>query len=384
MVPAVSSSKLLARNEANRRVYVAYVDQTARFKQPVPPLPTPPTPTIPDSYDAQPSLPPMDASFPHLLAMFQSGANGQTGQFHRVLAYLGVPTPFAHFTVQADPDYTGAAGQHWFHQPFNGIATYREPGRINLNTISSSDVFMGLLNFHPGLATADYVAEVRRQPPRRFDYGHDDQPGLSEPLHASLPHRGRGLAYAAFGRRDDAAFPKREIDATLMREDPSPDPSVQGPNLNIPGRPLFQVDDLTMSTTASNPPYPPPALPATPDQFQNAAMDYNRSPYFRYQGLQKLAGTTTTHSNVFAIWITVGYFEVTPATPTQLKATDALGNTGTIYPDGYQLGQELGADTGDVVRHRAFYIFDRSLPVGYIRGQDVNTAKAFLLQRYIE
>ena len=108
------------------------------------------------------------------------------------------------------------------------------------------------------------------------------------------------------------------------------------------------------------------------------------SPYFRYQELQKLAGTTTTHSNVFAIWITVGYFEALPA-PTQANGQpllDALQHP--IYPDGYQLGQELGADSGDVTRHRAFYIFDRSLPVGYIRGQDVNTKNGFLLQRYIE
>jgi len=101
-------------------------------------------------------------------------------------------------------------------------------------------------------------------------------------------------------------------------------------------------------------------------------MDYNRSSYFRYQAIQRLAGATTTHSNVFAIWITVGYFEVMP------HAVD------TAHPDGYQLGAELGSDTGDVTRHRAFYNFDRSLPVGYIRGQDVNTDKAFLLKRFIE
>ncbi len=31
-----------------------------------------------------------------------------------------------------------------------------------------------------------------------------------------------------------------------------------------------------------------------------------------------------------------------------------------------------------------FFIFDRSLPVGFIRGQDINVDKAFLLKRFIE
>ena len=42
-------------------------------------------------------------------------------------------------------------------------------------------------------------------------------------------------------------------------------------------------------------------------------MDYNRNPSFRYQALQKLGSVVSNHSNVFAVWITVGYFEVTPA-----------------------------------------------------------------------
>ena len=117
-----------------------------------------------------------------------------------------------------------------------------------------------------------------------------------------------------------------------------------------------------------------PAANATPDQFPLAAMDYNRGANFRYQLMQKLGSTASTHSNVFAIWITVGYFEVMPAP----NGADAG------HPDGWQLGQEVGADTGDVTRHRAFFIFDRSLPVGFVRGQDINSDKAFLLKRFIE
>ena len=371
LVPAVSSSKLLARNDANPRKYYGYVDQSARpGTDSFTPTPSPPNPNLPP-------MGPLNSSYPHLLGMFQSGPVGQSAQFYRVLSYLGVPTPFAHFTVQANPDYTylpntQGPGPHWFNQPFNGIPTYREPGRINLNTISSSDVFMGLLNFHPGLANANMWQKFVES--RRGDTNTDMTINPALPSRFMRPFRSAGGFWLTPPTADGKpAFPGREIDATMMREDPT-----------VPGRPLLQVDDVSMQTTTSNAGGTPEKFGADVTAYQPyglASTDFNRNPYFRYQGLQKLAGTTTTHSNVFAIWITVGYFEVTPATnPNAVDPNTKM----PIYPDGYQLGQELGADTGDVVRHRAFYIFDRSLPLGYIRGQDVNTAKGFLLQRFIE
>jgi len=55
-----------------------------------------------------------------------------------------------------------------------------------------------------------------------------------------------------------------------------------------------------------------------------------------------------------------------------------------MFPEGYQLGPELGSDTGEVKRHRAFYVFDRSIPVGFERGRNNNVEDAILLQRFIE
>ena len=76
-----------------------------------------------------------------------------------------------------------------------------------------------------------------------------------------------------------------EIDATIL----------QGmiPILrNYPNRPLFQFDSTV--AIASN--------------YNNADLN----PYFRYQALTRLGNLVTTRSNVYAFWITVGYFEVTP------------------------------------------------------------------------
>ena len=102
----------------------------------------------------------------------------------------------------------------------------------------------------------------------------------------------------------------------------------------------------------------------------------DRNPYFRYQGLQKMGGIFTTRSNCFAVWITVGYFEVedSPFTP----KIDAA------HPDGLVLGQEVGADSGEVVRHRSFFIIDRSIPVGFMPGSRLNTDDCVLVRRLIE
>jgi hypothetical protein len=62
----------------------------------------------------------------------------------------------------------------------------------------------------------------------------------------------------------------------------------------------------------------------------------------------------------------------------------ALALYNTVYPDGYQFGRELGSDTGEVERHRGFYMIDRTRPVAFKPGEDVNVNEAILLRRRIE
>jgi hypothetical protein len=115
--------------------------------------------------------------------------------------------------------------------------------------------------------------------------------------------------------------------------------------------------------------------------------DGTRNAYFAYQGLDHVTGKVTTHSNVYAVWITAGYFEVTPWYGVSAAGTPNTAGPqvfDTAHPDGYQLGAELGSDTGQVERHRAFYIIDRSVPVGYQHGLDNNVNNAVLLKRFIE
>ena len=118
--------------------------------------------------------------------------------------------------------------------------------------------------------------------------------------------------------------------------------------------------------------HPPSGNPLFINRSQHDCNHTERNPYFRYEGIRYLGNLVTTHSNVFAVWITVGYFEVQPDTNVP------------INPDGYQLGQEIGGDQGDIRRHRAFYIIDRTIPVGFELGINHNVDDAIILRRFIE
>ncbi|MDO5565676.1 MAG: hypothetical protein Q4G59_03390, partial [Planctomycetia bacterium] len=118
--------------------------------------------------------------------------------------------------------------------------------------------------------------------------------------------------------------------------------------------------------------------------------------------LQRLSNLTTTRSNVFAAWITTGYFEVEPVNPGEnMPKYDPDGNEITreklanaaykyyyyykaIYPDGCTYGKELGLEDGKTKRHRSFFLIDRSIPVDFRRGQSLNWKDAVLLHRQIE
>ena len=80
----------------------------------------------------------------------------------------------------------------------------------------------------------------------------------------------------------------------------------------------------------------------------------------------------TGRSNVFGIWVTMGYFEVAATPPS------------SVNPAGYQLGQEVGADRGDIRRHRAFYMIDRSIPAAFEPGENHNVDKTIILRRIID
>ena len=118
------------------------------------------------------------------------------------------------------------------------------------------------------------------------------------------------------------------------------------------------IDGTLLRTALSN-----AQNPLYGNAFDDPHRDTSRNSYFAYQAIQRLPNLLTTRSNVYAIWITLGFFEV-----------DRFG----------RLGPELGIETGEVKRHRAFYIIDRTIPVAYETGENHNVDNCVLLRRFIE
>jgi len=360
-VPFVSSGKLLKRGYFSLYRNGTPYNLSGGTPEAIPPA-------VPD---------PFTSPFGHLLNYFDSQqltASGASSlQLHRLLEYVTVPSRFVGTEIQASFSATSNPNdfRYRFHPPFNWIPAYREPGKVNLNTISSERVWNGLMNQWQFPGTADWIEFLKS---RR---GVKSVPGTTNAVQAMLevrpdypsrfenPFRSYAGSYLVPPVKETSggglqALEKnidRQVNATVLRSRPDPTGSLH--------RPLFAIENAAAGGNPANSPLP-----------QNA----ERHAFYRYGNMQRLSSMTTNRSNVFAAWITVGFFEVEPISGySSLSAQQK-----EFYPDGYRLGQELGMDTGEVRRHRAFYIFDRSLPVGFVRGHDVNFDKGVLMRRFIE
>jgi hypothetical protein len=310
--------------------------------------------------------------FGHLLNYFNSDASSNKApNMANILEYLCVPSPFTGTETVLNPkkfewdwnqanQYAGEststtpnsagvgtepAGTAGLHPPFNTVSNHRDPGRVNINTVAFPQVWNAILGGTGEAGPGPTFNNVRdsRQGYTGGAYAFDN----SYPSIFSNPFRSAAGA-------DMVPIPSlaltRPVNATLWRA------GGVRPAINTNAQPLLAQN--------TNP--------------QQAYNSNQRNSYFYFQPLDRLTSKLTTHSNVYAVWVTVGYFEVSaaPAAP----AAPAIDP----WPDRYQLGQELGSDTGEIERHRSFYIIDRSIPVGFERGQDLNSNDTVLLKRFIE
>ena len=138
------------------------------------------------------------------------------------------------------------------------------------------------------------------------------------------------------------------MNRSLLRQDPEQ-----------AGRPFLAFDQTGALNSTSN---------------VGEANQPDRNAYFRYNVLQKLGSTVSTRSNVYAVWITEGYFEVQPVPPPMNAAQQQQWPL--IYPDGYTVGQQFGIETASTVRHRGFISSTARSPVGFQRGQNNNVDNA--------
>lgn len=316
------------------------------------------------------SMPPV--VIPPATATPQLAANLQ-----RIFDFVEVPSPFAGTEqVFSDTDFNGgvpAVQTLGYSFPYNTLSKLRDPGRINLNMVYEPSVIQGIFQLDPsGTFTRSPVNVLNRISSTRQGFVANSADTTVDPLGIPLPinknyptwtanpFRASGASELAarFPATPSATEPltrKDPVEATFLRREFPPIPTP----FPIPGDqpPLFR----SMSEEAY--------AGVNPNlEFR----DETRNPYLRYQPLQKIGNIASTQSNVYAIWITVGYFEATPVTADEGRR------------DGLRIGQEIGADgSTNIKRNRSFYIIDRSVPVAFEPGKRHNLERTIMLRRQI-
>lgn len=256
-----------------------------------------------------------------------------------LLDFVAIPSRFAglYTTVPNTALNTFALTALGFNNyPISQISHYREPGRINLNTITDPSAWRAMFGALDALGTisvngpADPDVDQAAAPPNL-----DRLPRWAETLFGPSRQQGGGGPVPPVAPSGSPALSLRDFFRNIPDRPPSDDPN------RAPSR-AARTGGFLDSYTGPN----------------NAHRDTSRNVYFRYRTMSDLAERVTTRSNVFAVWVTVGYFDVTnPAAPVEVSP---------------------------IVRNRGFYIFDRSIPVAYERGQDHNVRDAILLRRIIQ
>ncbi len=277
-----------------------------------------------------------------------------------ILEMVEVPSPWSDAGVHIAPGATDfiatpqsdveQASNLWLfplRAPYNRLTRFVEPGRVNLNTVSEPAVWRAIMwnamtpatdavRNHGQIPFAKELEESRR--------GYSPMPSPFIPssnkyLHPEFPSQFSGVFKSSLSAgmvpntsNDSGAHLSDRLDER-SRANPAQATLLRG--ALVGGRPLFS-------------PQPNVAHP---------------HPFTEFLPLTRLANLVTTRSNVYAVRITVGYFEFNPQTG---------------------LGLEFGTERGQSRRHRAFYVVDRSIPVGFQVGQDLNTNRCILVRRIIE
>jgi hypothetical protein len=307
----------------------------------------------------------LPAEYPHLLNWFTGTG---TDSFEDFLEFVEVPSPFVNTQELINPGAVQVSADtydpmndvqsfmfndafSWMRPPFNTISRFRNPGKVNWNMMSDARVWQSLTWSSPDPNNSTFwnmwgaVQSTRRgySPEAKSNFSmvdiFTDRVNFDGNLNPDYPTQFHGAFSSSLtSNRASSAYdrPRNPMDFTMLRPDSA------GMN------PRFDVNS------------------------GQAYRNTSRNPYFRYEGMQRLKNLTTHQSNVYAVWLTLGYFEVTPR----------FANAN--YPDGYQLGRELGSDDGSIERPRYFYIIDRSIPVAFEPGKDQNVRDTIRLNRRID
>jgi hypothetical protein len=219
-------------------------------------------------------------------------------------------------------------------------------GKVNINTVSQSEVLSAIAdaNGYSNFADGDLAALISNR----------------TKVYSPNPANIKPFPFSGFGSAVNADFTVNPL-TNLSRK--------TGLHSSLLGYTSFDSTDPTTQANAETP--------------VNSVLDFGGTPnelqYARKELLTKIGNSVTTRSNVFAVWITTGYFEViddTAQPPT--------------------LGAEIGKADGINIRHRMFAIVDRtnmvnsqlkdvsfSIPAAPVQNIDFGTPGTLILKSVI-